>query len=88
MGRTWISEHLLRPYLFQLTGYSLEGSNKNDLDVIMHRLGSIKNGENGINSSTLNLINSILVLRNVDWGMADTEQKDEHVEDNIDANYE
>lgn len=81
-------QHLIRPYFFQLTGYSLESSNKNDLDVILYRLGAIKNGENGINGTTLNLINRILVLRNIDWGMAATEQKDEHVEDNIDANYE
>lgn len=54
----------------------------------MDRLGSIKNGENGVNGTTLNLINRILLLRNVDWGMADTEQKEEPIDNNIDANYE
>lgn len=49
--------------------------------------------KNNVNGNTLSLINKVLLLRKVDWGMAEgenisTEKANESVGENINLNYE
>lgn len=72
-----------------MTGFPLESSNKKDLDIIINRLDSMRYDASG---NTLTLINKVLSLRKIDWGMADGEnistRKANEPSDENNLNYE